>query len=165
MSFSNSLREQTDRIDSCAFCGNDPLMADKGGSRKQTGTSASAHGTLARSPAELDPLVTTLGGGKLDFGSMLAIADVLPVMVGYVDEELRLQFANRPFADWLETPRAELIGRLVRDIIGSQRVEQRESHYRKALAGERLFFASEFDHPTRGSVALQSDYVPWADEH
>jgi PAS domain S-box-containing protein len=35
--------------------------------------------------------------------------------------------------------------------------------YRTALAGERTFYASEFDHATRGHVAVQSDYVPWAD--
>ena len=33
----------------------------------------------------------------------------------------------------------------------------------RALAGERLFFASEFVHPKRGTVALQSHFVPWAD--
>src|SRR5204863_643876 len=32
-----------------------------------------------------------------------------------------------------------------------------------ALAGERTFYASEFEHPVRGHVAVQSDYVPWAD--
>ena len=32
----------------------------------------------------------------------------------------------------------------------------------QALRGQRTFFASEFDHPTRGAVAIQSDYVPWA---
>src|SRR4051812_46512968 len=118
----------------------------------------------ARTPTPGDPLVTSLGGGRLDFSSTLAIADMLPVMIGYVDEKLTLQFANRPFADWLEVPRGELIGRAVRDVIGDERLQQREPYYRRALAGERLFFASEFDHPTRGSVALQSDYVPWADE-
>ena len=30
-----------------------------------------------------------------------------------------------------------------------------------ALAGERQFFAATFDHPTRGPIAAQSDYVPW----
>jgi PAS domain S-box-containing protein len=110
----------------------------------------------------MEMLVTRLGGGNLDFTAMLAIADVLPVMIGYVDEALSLQFANRPFAEWLEVPRGQLIGRRVVDLIGEQRFELREANYRRALAGERLFFASEFDHPTRGNVALQSDYVPWA---
>ena len=112
---------------------------------------------------DMEMLVTQLGRGHLDFSAMLAIADVLPVMIGYVDEALSLQFANRPFAEWLEVPRVELIGRKLIDVIGEERHQQRESNYRRALAGERLFFVSQFEHPTRGNVALQSDYVPWAD--
>src|SRR5205823_10350687 len=39
----------------------------------------------------------------------------------------------------------------------------RASVFKAALAGERIFYASEFDKPERGHVAVQSDYVPWAD--
>ena len=31
-----------------------------------------------------------------------------------------------------------------------------------ALAGERQFFVAEFPHPSRGNVAIQAEYVPWA---
>jgi len=139
-------------------------MAERGGSREAlTGQQAPLKRAGKRPHEDMQMLVTKLGGGNLDFSAMLAIADVLPVMIGYVDEDLRLQFANLPFAEWLEVPRGELIGRKVIDLIGEQRFNQREPNYRRALAGERLFFVSEFDHPTRGNVALQSDYVPWAD--
>jgi PAS domain S-box-containing protein len=30
-----------------------------------------------------------------------------------------------------------------------------------ALAGERKYFAASLDHPTRGALAVQTDYVPW----
>src|SRR5206468_4143170 len=46
---------------------------------------------------------------------------------------------------------------------GEAAFAQREPMYRATLAGERTFYASEFDHPERGHVAVQSDYVPWAD--
>jgi PAS domain S-box-containing protein len=111
-----------------------------------------------------ESLVTPGGSGALDFKAMLAIADVLPVMIGYVDQELTLQFVNTPFAEWLGASRRELIGKPVLDVIGSVRLQDREPIYRRALAGERVFYVSEFDHMTRGPVALQSDYVPWADE-
>jgi len=137
-------------------------MAERGGSREPLTGQASSPRSSTRPREDMEMLVTRLGGGNLDFTAMLAIADVLPVMIGYVDEALSLQFANRPFAEWLEVPRGQLIGRRVVDLIGEQRFELREANYRRALAGERLFFASEFDHPTRGNVALQSDYVPWA---
>ncbi|MGN6590313.1 MAG: PAS domain S-box protein [Sphingomicrobium sp.] len=113
------------------------------------------------------PIVTPQGSGKLDFTATLAIADVLPVMIGYVafsDGKFILQFANKPFADWLEVPRSELVGKPVLDLVGAVRLKDREPLYRRALAGERIFYVSEFDHPRRGVSALQSDYVPWADE-
>jgi PAS domain S-box-containing protein len=110
----------------------------------------------------LAPLVTAIGG-TLDFSAMLAIADLLPVMVAYVDRDLTMRFLNKPLAEWLGEPRSALLGKHVRDIIGEEAFEKREALYRAALAGERKFFASDFEHPTRGSVALQSDYVPWAD--
>jgi PAS domain S-box-containing protein len=94
---------------------------------------------------------------------ILALADVLPVMVAFVAPDLTLGFVNQPLADWFEIPRRDLVGMKVVDVIGEQQLAQREPIYARALAGERLFFASEFAHPKRGTVALQSHFVPWAD--
>ena len=108
------------------------------------------------------PLVTALGG-VLDFHSMLAIADLLPVMTAYYDRDLILRFVNKPFADWFERPRRAILGKHSRDIIGEEAFNERVPMIEQALKGERTFFAAEFDHPTRGPTAIQSDYVPWAD--
>ena len=51
----------------------------------------------------------------------------------------------------------------MREVIGEAAFEQRRPMLGAALGGERTFFASEFDHPERGPVAVQTDYVPWAD--
>jgi PAS domain S-box-containing protein len=117
----------------------------------------------ARKPEGFDQLVTALGGGTLDFTAMLAIADVLPVLTAYVDDQLVLRFANKPMADWTGRARAELLGMHMREVIGEEGFAQREPLLREALAGERKFFASEFTHPLRGDVAMQTDYIPWAD--
>ena len=112
--------------------------------------------------AALGPLVTALGG-VLDFSAMLAIADLLPVMTAYYDRDLVIRFMNKPFADWLERPRRELIGMHSRDIIGDAAFAERLPMIEQALHGQRTFFAAGFEHPTRGPVAVQSDYIPWAD--
>ena len=116
-----------------------------------------------RNSAGFEPLVTALGGGNLDFAAMLAIADILPVMVAYVDRDLVYRFVNKPLADWFSLPRKEMLGRAVREIIGEEAFGQREAMYVTALGGERTFYASEFEHASRGHVVVQSDYVPWAD--
>ena len=114
-------------------------------------------------PADLyGPLITALGG-TLDFSNMLAIADILPVMVGYVDRDLKYRFVNKPLAEWLGRARREMLGKHISEVIGEEAFAEREPLYAKALAGERTSYASEFDHPERGPVAVQSDYVPWAD--
>jgi PAS domain S-box-containing protein len=124
--------------------------------------SSKSRGKRQAAPAGFETLVTAVGG-TLDFSNMLAIADILPVMVAYVDRSLTYRFVNKPLADWLGLPRKDVLGRAVREIIGEEAFEARAPLYATALAGERTFYASEFEHPTRGQVAVQSDYVPWAD--
>jgi PAS domain S-box-containing protein len=107
-------------------------------------------------------LVTAVGGA-LDFPAMLAIADILPVMVAYVDRDLNYRFLNKPLAEWLGWRRKDVIGKHLRDVIGATAFAERKPMYEKALSGERVFFASEFEHPERGQLVVQTDYVPWAD--
>ena len=106
------------------------------------------------SPGSLPPEMFSPGG-------MFAIADLLPVMCAYVDRDLKYCFLNKPYADWLEKPRGEILGRTLREIIGEAAFAARKPLIEAALAGERKFFATDFDHETRGPVALQIDYVPW----
>ena len=94
---------------------------------------------------------------------MLALSDLLPVMVAYVDCDLRYRFLNRPYAEWIERPRSEIVGSTMREVLGDAAFDARLPMLKLALAGERKFFASDFDHPSRGPLALQIDYVPWVD--
>ena len=125
-------------------------------------SSAPPHSPERRTEPNADILVTSSKAGGFDFQAMLAVADVLPIMIAFVDSNLTVGFANQLVADWFEIPRRELIGRRVVDLLGEERMREREPLYRRALAGERLFFVSEFNHPTRGSLAVQSNFVPWA---
>jgi PAS domain S-box-containing protein len=97
------------------------------------------------------------------FAGILAVADMLPVMVAYVDKDLRYRFMNKPMADWFERPRAELLGLHMRELLGPEVWEHREPLVAAAMAGERKFFATDFPHPTRGNLAVQTNYMPWAD--
>ena len=111
---------------------------------------------LEQLPKGLPPEVFTAPG-------ILALADTLPVMVAFVAPDLSFGFVNQPLADWFEIPRRNLLGMKIVDIIGEDALAKLEPMYRRAVSGERLFFASQFDHPTRGSTALQSHFIPWAD--
>ena len=94
---------------------------------------------------------------------MLAIADMLPVMTAYVDRDLVYRFINKPLAEWLGRPRKDVLGRTMREVHGRGRVRRPRADARGGAGRRAEFFAAEFDHPTRGPLAAQTDYVPWAD--
>lgn len=135
----------------------------RNGQRDASGMDRPERMTGRRHSEGFEPLVTALGGGALDFSAMLAIADIMPVMVAYIDSSLTYRFVNKPLADWLGLPRKDILGKTIREVIGEEAFAPREPLFQAALKGERKFYASEFEHPTRGHVAVQSDYVPWAD--
>src|SRR5215212_10468824 len=92
---------------------------------------------------------------------ILALADALPVMTAYIDAEQRYRFLNKPLAEWFERPRSEILGRTLREVLGEEAYAVRAPLIAAALKGERQYFASDFDHPTRGPLAVQTNYVPW----
>jgi PAS domain S-box-containing protein len=103
--------------------------------------------------------------GPLDFSRILAVADALPIMIGFVDREERYRFVNRALADWFERPRKDIIGRPMSEMLGKEDYRARKPFFAAAFRGERQFFAADFHHPTRGLLAVQADYVPQHDAH
>ncbi|QNM82025.1 PAS domain S-box protein [Sphingomonas sabuli] len=93
-----------------------------------------------------------------------ALADLLPIMIAYVDRDEVVRFVNRPMAEYLEQPRDALVGRPVRAMLGDETYATRRQRIADAMAGTRQFFIAEFHHPTRGPAAVQTEYVPWIDE-
>src|SRR5687767_12083183 len=96
----------------------------------------------------------------LEFGGILAIADSLPVMVAYLDRDHIYRFVNKPVAEWFERPRSQMLGRTMSDVLGKENYAARKDAVEAALKGERQWFAASFDHPTRGPLTTQAEYVP-----
>src|SRR3954447_26352476 len=132
----------------------------EGGRIKGLGTAPQPE-SAAQAASDFVPL--QLPAAMFTGPGLLALADLLPVMTAYIDRDRRYRFINKPLAEWLEQPRKALIGRTMREVIGAKAYDERKPMLDAALKGERVFFASTFDHPTRGLVAAQSDYVPWLD--
>jgi PAS domain-containing protein len=53
-----------------------------------------------------------------DFAAILEVADAIPVMIAYCDANLRYRFLNRALAEWLEAPRATILGKTMREVLG-----------------------------------------------
>ena len=101
------------------------------------------------------------GPGLFDFSAMLTIADMLPVMVCMIDPDGRYRFVNKPYADWFERSRADILGRTMAEVIGQEAADYRAPMMAAALGGDPQFFVTDYDHPTRGMTAIQTSYIPW----
>ncbi|MCJ8191384.1 PAS domain-containing protein [Sphingomicrobium aestuariivivum] len=97
---------------------------------------------------------------RVDFDSVVALADALPVMIAYCDTELRYRFVNQPLADWLNRSREAMIGRRIADMMGPESYAAREPMLKKALAGENQFYAAEYSHPSKGDLVTEAEYIP-----
>jgi PAS domain S-box-containing protein len=96
----------------------------------------------------------------LNFKSMLAIADSLPLMIAYLDRDLVYRFVNRQVADWFELPRSAMIGKSVAEVMGEEAFLVRKPHLEATLAGEAQLFTIPFDHPVRGKLTVKAHYTP-----
>ena len=97
---------------------------------------------------------------RFDFAAVLGIADAIPMMIAYLDIHQRYRFVNRALADWFDRPRADILGRTMQEVIGDAAYAPRAPIVHAALAGERQWFAADYDHPARGPLAVQSEYIP-----
>ncbi|WP_313343380.1 PAS domain-containing protein [Stenotrophomonas sp.] len=98
--------------------------------RDQMRALADSRTALARSEAELR-----------------LIADAMPVLIAFVDRSLHYRFANKAYEAWFELPVGEVIGKHIRDVVGSQVLEERLPAMERVLAGEERVF--EVSWPTR----------------
>jgi PAS domain S-box-containing protein len=99
-------------------------------------------------------------GEPLGFSQVLAVADALPMGLAFVDRDHRYRFLNRSLADFFEQPRDAILGRTMDEMLGPEAMAQRLPILNAALAGERQWFTADYDHPSRGTLCVQSDYLP-----
>ena len=95
-----------------------------------------------------------------NFAQVLSIADALPMPIALVDQELHYRFCNRAFAEFFGMSRGEILKHRVSELLPPAAFEAREPMLRAALSGERQWFAATYDHPQRGRLALQTEYIP-----
>jgi PAS domain S-box-containing protein len=107
------------------------------------------------------PLPINLPATMFTGPGLLQLADLVPVMTAFIDRHHVIRFMNKPYADWFGKPRREIIGKTMRELLGEATWAERRPMIEAAMAGERQFFAATFEHPDRGTLALNIDYVPW----
>jgi len=143
-------------------------MAERGTKGGAKARERRAPGAAGLAPLELtiedmlrQPLPEHMPSEMFTGPGLIALADLLPIMTAYIDRDQMVRFLNKPMADYLGQPRGTLIDRPVDELMGEEIYAARRPLIEAALGGERQFFVAEQDHPERGPVAIQAEYVPW----
>jgi PAS domain S-box-containing protein len=66
------------------------------------------------------------------------ITDALPVLIAYVDRDQRYRFVNEAHRAWFGLDPAEMIGRTMREVLGSPLYETIRPQIERAVAGEHV---------------------------
>jgi diguanylate cyclase (GGDEF)-like protein/PAS domain S-box-containing protein len=84
------------------------------------------------------------------------ITDNLPVLIAYIDKNLRYRFCNATYEAWFQTPLENIVNRPVDELRADA---ERMTHLKTALAGERAEFTKVLDLPG-GSRHIRVIYIP-----
>jgi PAS domain S-box-containing protein len=91
------------------------------------------------------------------------LTDALPALIGYVDRDQRYRFNNRAYLDWFGKSPADLAGKRLDELLGSEAYEIRRPYIEAALRGQTVRFEATARHRERGPVNSELLYVPDAD--
>lgn len=87
------------------------------------------------------------------------ITDNMPVLIGYIDTELRYRFCNNGYSISTGLPMSKILGHTVAEVFGVETHNSLAANMAAALRGERVSF--EHTPPTPlGRFILQYDYIP-----
>ncbi len=103
--------------------------------------------------------IHTLGTGEL-LAQLQAVTDSLPVLVSYLDSELRYRFNSRLHESWFGRPLHEITGRRIVEVMGETVFASLRAEIERALAGERVSFERWLDLPGAGRRCAEITLVP-----
>jgi PAS domain S-box-containing protein len=96
-------------------------------------------------------------------GRLRAIADALPFLISYLDNDQIFRFINKPYESWFERPLSDIINRNVRDVMGPAMYEARRPFIERGLAGESLSYEADFPR-SRGTARTEIVHIPHRDQ-
>jgi PAS domain S-box-containing protein len=92
------------------------------------------------------------------------VTDHLPALVGYWDADLRCQFANRPYLEWLGRAEQDVIGHGAVELLGEEQMAQVSGQVQGVLEGRRQSFPRELRKGIGPTIHALASYIPDMDE-
>ncbi len=91
------------------------------------------------------------------------ITDSMPVLISYIDSELRYRFNNAAYSQRLGVSPEQITGRLVKDVLGERLFEVVRPRFEQALSGQAVEYEASIPHPQGGERYIHALYVPRRD--
>lgn len=88
------------------------------------------------------------------------VADALPSLVAYWDQQLVCRFANKPYLEWFGKTPEQMLGLSMQTVLGEQLFQQNLPFIRNALAGEHQQFERAIPKPDGSLGYVLADYIP-----
>ena len=119
----------------------------------------------AKAPDEIDILVDAINrfisDRKQIERDLESILDNMPAMIGYWDKDLCNRFANSSYAKRFGIEPAQMVGKHVRTVTGTEFYELNRAHIEAALRGEPQTFERAIELPDAGlRFDAQINYIP-----
>ncbi|MBY0240632.1 MAG: PAS domain-containing protein [Burkholderiaceae bacterium] len=93
-----------------------------------------------------------------------AIADNVPGMVAYWDEQMRCRFANRYFAEFMGRPREDILGASMQDVLGEPLYQENRHRVDNVMAGQAQSFYQDRMRADGELRYVWASYFPDLDE-
>ena len=91
------------------------------------------------------------------------ITDSLPVLIGFIGRDYRYRFANSAYRHWFYKAPEEIVGRDVREVMGTSEFAARAAGMRAALDGEEARFQIPWPHRDGRRREAEIRYLPRRD--
>ena len=88
------------------------------------------------------------------------LADSLPLMMAYVDNQGRYQHVNQAYRNFIGLELHQVKGKFISDIIGAESYQQITLYHQRVLAGEEVSFTDKVTFVDGRSFQLDVKYVP-----
>ena len=92
------------------------------------------------------------------------IMDNVPILIAYVDKELRYRFVNRTFERWHGRSATDIVGVHLSDIRSERAYHQLRQYAETALSGQQLAIETSMPDRHGGSRDVHATYVPHVDQ-
>ncbi len=91
---------------------------------------------------------------------LVQIMDSLPGLVGYVDLDLKIVFANQLIETWYQRPRTELIGMQLKTLFTDEHYKTVEMLLQRVLSGDEVNEQREISYPDGVTRTVHLNYIP-----